>query len=215
MRSDGKGLLIVGAGGHGKVVLDAAELTGRFAGFIFLDENPVRRGTCILGTEVSGGQELLSRLETDEWQVVIAVGLNEGRRRLAAQIEGMGWDFASVVHPKAAVAKDAEISPGVVICAGAVVNPGARLGPHVIVNSRAVIEHDCIVETCAHIAPGACLGGGVHVRAGALIGIRAAVLPGIRIGEEAVVGAGAVVTADVDARAVVVGVPARSLGSPR
>ena len=215
MRSEGKGLLIVGAGGHGKVVLDAARLSGRFTKYVFLDEDPARWGTRTLGVEVAGGLEVFSRLETDEWEVAIAVGVNEERRRLAAQVEEMGWTFVSVVHPEAVVAKDVEVSPGVVVCAGAVVNPGARIRSHAIVNSRAVVEHDCSIGAYAHIAPGACLGGDVHVGTGALVGIRAAILPGTRIGDLAVVGAGAVVTADVEARAVVVGMPARSLGSPR
>ncbi len=211
MRTGGRGLLIVGAGGHGEVVLDVAKCSGRFADYLFLDENPAERGTHVQGVEVAGSHELLSRLDKADWDVIVAVGDNEVRRRLAAQIDELGWGFASVTHPSATVAEAVEVSPGVVVCAGAVVNPGAHLGAHAIVNSRAVVEHDCSVGAYAHIAPGSCLGGGVQVGSGALIGIRAAVLPGTRIGDFAVVGAGASVIKDVSERAVVVGVPAREI----
>ena len=102
-----------------------------------------------------------------------------------------------------------EIAPGTVICAGAVVNSCVRIGSHVIVNTNAVVEHDCVIGDFTHVAPAACLGGEVRTGVGVLVGAGATILPGLEIGNRAIVGAGAVVTRNVAAGDVVVGIPAR------
>lgn len=205
------GLLVIGAGGHAKVVLDAARRSKNFEQFTILDENPANWGKRILDVEIIGGQELLGRLNPNEWLAVIAVGENEARRRLAIQAAEAGWRFARIVHPSAQIGEDVKIGVGTVIFARAVVNASARIGEHVIINSSAIIEHDSIVGEFAHLAPGSCMTGGSEVGSLALLGARATVLSGCRVGDSAVVGAGAVVTHDVSPGDVVVGVPARPL----
>ena len=211
MSESGGGLLIIGAGGHAKVVLAAARLEKRFECFAILDEDSANWGTCVQGTEVVGGCDLLTRLNSDEWHAVIAVGDNETRRRFAQQATQIGWRFACIFHPRAHIGEDVGIGEGTVILPQAVVNESSRIGRHVIVNSGAIVEHDCIIADYAHLAPGCCLTGRCEVGELAMIGARAAVLPGVRVGASAVVGAGAVVTHDVGVAEVVVGVPARPL----
>jgi acetyltransferase EpsM len=203
------GLVVVGSGGHGKVVLDAARRSGGFARFVFVDEDVEHAGSDVLGAQVLGGVETLSRLDKERWLVVLGIGANGDRRRLAEEIHELGWRFASVVHPGALIGASVDVAPGAVVLAGAVINACAQVGEHAIVNSRAVVEHDCVVEGFVHVAPGACLGGGVRVRRCAIVGMQAAVLPGLEIGEDAIVGAGATVTRNVPPRTVVAGVPAR------
>jgi len=204
-------LLIIGAGGHAKVVLSAARLESRFERFAILDENPANWGTCVQGTEVVGGHELLECLDPNEWHAVIAVGDNETRKRLSEQAAESGWRFARILHPRAHVGDDVGTGEGTVILPQAAVNESTRVGKHVIVNTAAIVEHDCVIGDYAHLAPGCCLTGRCEVGELAMIGARAAVLPGVRVGAWAVVGAGAVVTHDVGVAEVVVGVPARPL----
>lgn len=111
-------------------------------------------------------------------------------------------------HPRGAFAS---LQAGVVVLAGAVINAGATIDDDVIVNTGSIVEHDCQVGSHAHIAPGCCLGGEARIGEGTLLGIGSRILPGIKVGVWCVVGAGAVVTKDVEDFATVVGIPARRL----
>ena len=202
-------LLIVGAGGHAKVILDAARKSHAFERLALLDENPANWGKRISGIEIVGGQELLSRLDSRLWQAIVAVGDNVIRRRLVARVEEAGWRFARVVHPSAQIGEDVEIGDGAVVLARVVINSAAHIGRHAIVNSAAVVEHDCFVGDYAHLAPASCMAGGARLEEGALLGLRATVLPGRTVGAWAVAGAGAVVTRDLSANALATGMPAR------
>jgi len=139
----------------------------------------------------------------------IALGIGNNSARLRA-FATLGADlFPALVHPRAAVARRAEVSPGTVVLAGAVVNPGAVIGRCAIVNSGAVVEHDCVIGPGCHISPGAVVAGAAEVGELAWIGAGAVVLPGIKVGPGAMVGAGAVVVKDVAPNVTVVGIPAR------
>ncbi|MCO5350246.1 MAG: NeuD/PglB/VioB family sugar acetyltransferase [Bryobacteraceae bacterium] len=197
-------LVIWGAGGHGKVVADAARGMGVWDGIRFVDDG--RRGGEWFGCAVVGVEEVAAGAE-----FVVAVGSNAARARCLEEGLKRGWRAAVVVHRSAVVAEGVALGEGTVVLAGAVVNADARVGRNVIVNTGAVVEHDCEIGEGVHVSPGSVLGGGVKVGAGAQVGIGAVVLPGVRVGEGAMVGAGAVVVRDVGAGVTVVGVPAREL----
>ncbi len=197
-------LLILGAGGHAKVVLTTA-LEAGWEVLALLDDNPTKWGERLLGIPVHG--PLRAILGEKEVWGIIAIGDNHQRRRLAQELKGVRW--ATLIHPRAYVHPSVHIGEGTVVFAGAVIQPAARLGSHVIINTGAIIEHDVLVEDFAHLAPGVRLAGGVQVGEGCLVGIGAVALPGVKIGKRTIVGAGSVVTKDLPERSLAYGVPAQ------
>jgi len=197
---------VLGAGGHAKVVIATLREAG-FTPTVVLDDDPALWGTQLLELPVLGPVSSLSSQQVDG--VVIGIGTNAIRARLAAQLPGVNW--VTAVHPSAVVHSTVVLGPGTVVFAGVVIQPDASCASHVIVNTSASLDHDCVIEDFAHVAPGARLAGNVRVARGAFVGIGSAVIPGRQIGVDAVVGAGSVVIRDVPPSTTVGGNPARRL----
>ena len=206
-----KTCVIVGAGGHGRVVLDILMRAGSHRVIGFLDSNPDLRGRRMDGVPILGGIEVLPDLRKDGLAgAVVAIGDNGVRRSFADQIEELGIELINAIHPSANLAHNVTLGRNVVIAAGALVCAHCQIGDSVILNTGCIVDHESMIGTAAHICPGARLAGRVTVESGAFVGIGATVLQGLRIGCEAVVGGGAVVIRDVPALTTVVGVPART-----
>lgn len=204
-------LLIWGAGGHAKVVADAARASG-WTVFGFLDEDATRHQRSFYGSEVLGGSDFLTSPRTDRAHCVfVAIGGNSARSRCIATAVRAGYAVPVLIHPAAVVSPTAQLGHGTIVMAGAIVQAGTRIGAGGIVNTGASVDHDCILGSCVHIAPGARLTGQIEVGDETLIGVGAVVIPRIRIGNRCTVGAGAVVIADVLDDQTVVGVPARTV----
>ncbi len=201
-------LVIVGAGGHAKVVAEAAQLSG-FEIVGFVDQSPGLWGTRILDIPVLGGESVLDSSDHGDCLAVVAVGDNELREQIVARLAARNVRFAQVIHPSAVISPSATLGDGTVVLAGAVVNSMAVVGNHCIVNTLTSIDHDCLLEDFVHVSPGAHLAGGCDVRRAAHVGIGASVLPDCSIGQRCVIGAGAAVTCDIPADSVAVGIPAR------
>lgn len=205
-------VLIVGAGEHAQVVADAL-LRAREANVTaarpvgFLDDEAQLAGHEILGLPVIGPLSCLSEVEHDA--VVVAIGSNRTRQRLAAALRQAGEVLFTVRHPSAIIAPSAEVGAGVMISAGVIVNTGSVVGDNVILNTGCTVDHHNRIGSHAHIAPGAHLGGDVRIGEGTLIGIGAIVLPQRRVGAWCTVGGGAVVTRDLADERTAVGVPAK------
>ncbi len=174
-------------------------------GFISPEARPGREGA--LGLPLLGGDADVPGLGHDG--VVLALGDNRLRKKIAAIYRDMDQTFVPVIHPSAVIAPDVVIESGCMICAGVVVNSGSRIREHSILNTGCTVDHDAEIGPFAHIAPGVNLAGNVTVREGGFIGIGACAVQGITIGEWATVGAGAAVIRDVAPGMTVVGVPAR------
>jgi len=256
-------ILILGAGGHGRVVLDIIRQGGRFTPIGFLDNNPALHGRRIDGLPVLGGIDKLKELlepaaeapgvvepangrsgvatgnalqgvaptirrgstssvdpaldrcavepVSNRFAAVIAIGDNGVRRMIAETVEAAGIDLPPIIHPSAQIATNVTIGRGVVIAAGALVCAHSQIGDYAILNTGCIVDHESMIGTAVHVCPGVRLAGHVTLESGAFIGIGSTVIQNVRIGFEAIVGAGAVVTCDVDPMTTVVGVPARAI----
>lgn len=203
-----KKLLIVGAGGHGKVVADAAFVSGLWREIVFIDDQFPElsaSGSWNVVGPISDVPSLLVRYPN----LVVAIGNNKLRLELLRKFQNIGFALPSIVHPSAVISPIARIGKGTVVFANAIVNACAAVGDGVILNTASSIDHDCLISDGAHISPGVHIGGGVRVGPCAWIGIGATVINGISIGADAVLGAGAVAISRVPDKGTFIGVPAR------
>ncbi len=204
-------LLVLGAGGHGKVVADAAVASGRYRRVAFADDRLPDGGTW-MGLEVLGA--IAETVASGDFDALI-VGIGDNATRLALQdrFEDAGAFFDTVVHPRAVVASSATVGAGSVLMAHAVVNAEARLGRAVIANTGCVVEHDCVIADAVHLSPGALLAGECTVGARSWLGIGCCLVQARKVGAASIIGAGAVVLTDVESHEVWAGVPARRVRS--
>lgn len=199
-----KRIMIIGGGGHAKVVIDCIRSAGDEPVGILDDKLAV--GMSVLGVPVLG--KTAQWPEFSQYTFIIAVGDNEARARIAGQMT-VQWHIA--VHPRAIVSEHAVLSQGTLVMPGAVINAGARVGSHCIINTGAVVEHDCVLENYVHISPNASLGGTVTVGAKSHIGIGASVRNNVNICRACVIGAGAAVVKNIAEPGIYVGVPAKKM----
>lgn len=203
MRVEKPRLNILGASGHGRVVADIAKLRG-YTEIYFYDDNQSLKecgGYPVVGTEVDLGQAI--------GQLFIAIGNPKIRRRFMEKYKNR--NFPVLIHPKAVVAKNAEIKSGSVIMAGAVINTGVKIGIGCIVNTSSSVDHDCLIGDYAHVSVGTHLCGTVGVGEDTWIGAGATVSNNINICGGCMVGVGAVVIKDIEVSGIYVGVPAKKI----
>ncbi len=203
-----KRLFIIGAGGHGKVIADAAMCQGNWDEIFFIDDRYPSLSS-VMGIEVVAQTNNIKQFCDENSEVIVAIGDNQIRQRLQENALSQGFSVASVIHPRAVIAQSAKIEAGSVVFAGAIINSEATVGKGVIINTGAIIEHDCVVGDWTHICPKVGCAGGVQVGAHVWIGIGANVIQNVKIGDYAKIGAGSVVLKTVDSHQQVVGVPAK------
>jgi UDP-perosamine 4-acetyltransferase len=206
-------LVLLGAGGHAKVLVSLIQALGRPVAGV-CDPSLARQGATVWrGLPVLGGDEALDRFDPSEVELVNGLGQLVGgvaRERLFASMAARGFHFPALVHPAAWVDPTSRLAEGVQVMAGTVVQADVRIGDNSILNTGARIDHDCVVGDHVHVAPGATLCGTVHVGARAFLGAGSTVVQGLRLGEGSVVGAGSTVRHDLEAGQRWLGGPPRS-----
>lgn len=214
MKADSKDRLppvvVIGAGGHAKVVIELITAGGDYeiVGLTDADPTPRRVG----GIQVIGGDELLPRLRGDGVvHAFVALGHNALRQRVARKVMDLGFELVNAISPTAVISPSARLGRGVAVMAGAVINADAVIGDCAIVNSGAIVDHDALLGDAVHVGPGCALAGGVTLGQRTFLGVGVSVVPGVVIGADAIVGAGACVTDDLTAGILAVGVPARAI----
>lgn len=207
-----KSCIIIGGGGHAKVLIDMLNRNGYvIKGYAALtpSSEEVFRELTYISAELNLDREEISELHV--FNGIGSIGDQHKRKEIYEIWTRRGYDFPSIIHPLAFVADDVHLAGGVQIMVGSIVQPSVSVGNNSIVNTRSSIDHDCVIGSHVHISPGAVLCGNVHVEDEVHIGAGAIIKQGIRVGKGCIVGAGAVVVNHVSPGTTVVGVPAREV----
>lgn len=198
-------LILVGAGGHGKVIADIALKNG-YKNICFVDDNAKRE---VLGFPIIGMLDDIESLNDGKTDFIISIGNNALRRQIAEKYR-VNWVF--IVHPSAQIAFGVKIGKGTVVMANAVINACAMVGEHCIVNTGAIVEHDNVIENYVHLSPNVTLGGTVNIGTLTHVGIGAIVKNNVEVCSSCVIGAGAVVVKNICRKGTYLGVPAKMDG---
>ncbi|TMW70548.1 acetyltransferase [Alteribacter natronophilus] len=202
-------IVLVGQGGHSKVITDMIEKNnaGKVVGYF----DDLYQEVLVVDGIVKGPVQAVKRVleENPELKLAVAIGNNRSRQEIVSMLGLPDERYATIIHPSAVISSYARIGTGTVVMPLAVVQADASVGNHVIINTGAIVEHDNIIGDFVHLCPKAALAGGVTIEEGTQVGTGTSVIPGINIGTWTTVGAGATVIKDVPAGCTAVGVPAR------
>lgn len=201
-----KDLLLFGAGGHAKVIIDIIKENNEFNITNVVDKNTNQNK--LLSIPIINENDILDNINKN-FYTFIAIGDNLIRKKLFLNMNQKCANIINVIHKSAIISKEAQYSFGNVFMPRSVVNSNTVIGKNCIINTGVIIEHDVIIGDHVHLSPGAIIAGGVEIGDCTHIGIGANIIPGIKIGQNAIIGAGAVVIDDIPDNCTAVGVPAK------
>ncbi len=201
-----KRLMIMGCGGHGRVIADSARKMG-YAEIAFLDDAPP---SYELKYPIAGGFQDAERHIAD-WDICVAVGNQKLRERLLNSLEQAGAKLPVIMDRSVIIGTKVSIGVGTVIMPGAIINNGTQIGRGCIINTGATADHDNILEDFVHLSPGVHLAGTVHIGARSWLGVGSVVVNNCEITADCVIGAGAAVCLDIKEAGTYVGVPAKKI----
>lgn len=213
MREDKqKGIVILGTGGHARVLLEALKLSGQtVVGFTDLE----MKSDYIMGIPFLGGDDTVFSYQPHEILLVNGIGsvtVSDRRRNLFEKLVRRGYQFANVIHPSATISESLKLGKGSQIMAGAILQAGCCVGDNTIINTRAAVDHDSVIGDHVHLAPGVILSGGCIIGDSVHIGTGAIIIQGIKVGARSLIAAGSVVVRDIPCDAYVRGNPAVCVG---
>ena len=202
-------IVIIGEGGHSKVIKDIILSNKNLSIFGHLDDKHIEKrihNGLFLGP-ISYANEIV--MKQNDIRFVIAIGNNHIRKQIAQRLNLQDEMFITLIHSSATVSPTCQIDVGTVIMPNAVINSDSIIGKHVIINTGAVVEHDNVIGDFVHVSPNTTLTGSVKVGEGSHVGAGATVIPNVGIGEWSIIGAGATVIDDIPANKTAVGTPTK------
>lgn len=206
-----KKIVLIGAGGHCKVIIDIIRSKNEYGIIGITDKN--NTGNKVLDIPIIGDDNMLNEcLNSGVEYAFIAIGGIENikiRNKILNMIKEIGFRIPVLVHDKAIVSTYATLGAGTCVMPGAIINAGTEIGDNCIINSGAVIEHDCLIGQNTHISPNVSIGGGVKIGEDTHIGIGSSIIQNITLGHNVTIGAGAVVIDNMGNNVVAVGIPAK------
>ena len=207
-----KRLIIIGAGGHGKVIADAANEQNLYQEIAFLDDNFINncQNKKLLIWEILGKikdmnePRILERFES----AFVAIGNSKLRLSLIYSLKKLGYNIPIIIHPTAFVSKFSEVGEGTAVLSNSNLQTDSKVGKGTILNTGSNIDHEAKLSDGVHICPGASIAGNVSIGNSSWIGIGSTVKENINIGSDVIVGAGAVVNKNLPNNVVAKGIPA-------
>jgi len=207
-------LIIIGASGHAKVIIDIVEKQDKFELLGLIESNPNLEKK-VLGYDILGDESILAETIYNDVYLFIAIGDNWVRHLVKERISALypTIKFATLIHPSAQIAKGVKIGEGVCIMAGAIVNSDSTIDNFAIINTKASMDHDGYLGAFASLAPNATTGGNVSIGNFTSVGISATIKHGVQIGKHGVIGGGALVLKNFEENQIIYGVPATAIRS--
>ncbi|GHV80065.1 hexapeptide transferase [Spirochaetia bacterium] len=205
-------LLLVGAGGHCRSVIDSINYV-QYSDIGIVDL-PEMVGKNIFSIPIVGTDEDIESLfEKGYHQAIItlgSVGNPDKRIKLYHKLKLIGFQFPKIIDSTAIVSQiSVEMADGVFVGKGVIINTGVKLGTCAIINSGAIIDHDCEIGQFVHIGPGVRMSGGIHIQDNVHVGIGSSMIQSISVGRDSIIGAGSVVVSDIEEGVIAFGIPCR------
>ena len=215
-------VIVVGSGGHAKVVIDILEemiSNGAELQIIGVTSNSIALSDLFFGYLVLGPDEIIKNYANDE-AIVAAMGLggfkdNLLREKVFNYIKGFGINFINVIHPSAIISKTAKFGEGIVIFPGVIINTVVEIADNSIIATGSSIDHETVIEKNVLISAGVTIGAYSKIGQGSLLALGCKVISGVKIGVNVLVAAGAVVISDIEDDKKVFGIPAKEYNSLR
>lgn len=200
-------LIILGSGGHSKVVIDIIKQNSEYEIEGLVDNNV---GDEILGISVIGSDDdLINIFERGIKNAFVAIGSNNIRKKLLIKLRNLGFNLINVISKNSMISETVNLGSGILIMPGAIVNSSSQINDGCIINTNSSIDHDCFVGDYTHIAPGCTIAGSVRIGSKCFLGVGTKVIDGIEIQDETIIGAGSTIIKSMEGNSTIVGTPGK------
>ena len=201
MKKTKESIILIGGGGHGKVVIDAIKKDNQFAIHGIVD-TIIPKGESVLGINVLGNYDVLDEVLkqgiNNAFVSFGSIGDCSARVEACSKLKELGFSLPSIVHPSAIIGSGVTFEEGAFVAAGVVINPDSKIGKNAIINTSASVDHDCVIGDYVHVAPGVTLSGKVKIGDGTHVGVGATVVQHLTIGKKCMIKANGLVSKNMN-----------------